>query len=81
VSDAQIERTILELLQARDPGKTICPSDAGRALAATDFRPLMDRVRGVARDLVARGALEVTQKGRVVDLDAARGPIRLRLPG
>ena len=79
VTDAQIERTIFALLEQRDPGKTICPSDAARALS-DDFRPLMERVRGVARDLVARGALEVTQKGRVVDLDAARGPIRFRLP-
>jgi len=79
VTDAQIERTILALLEQRDPGKTICPSDAARALS-DDFRPLMERVRGVARELVARGELEVTQKGRVVDPDAARGPIRFRLP-
>jgi uncharacterized protein DUF3253 len=78
VSDEQIERTILELLARRDPGKTICPSDAARALD-DDFRPLMDPVRRVARDLVARGELEVTQSGRVVDIDAARGAIRLRL--
>jgi hypothetical protein len=80
VTDAQIERTILALLAQRVPGATICPSDAARALAAEDFRPLMDRVRGVARELVARGELEVTQKGRAVDVDAARGPIRFRLP-
>jgi hypothetical protein len=80
VTDAQIERTIMDLLTHRDPGKTICPSDAARALDAEDFRPLMDRVRGVARELVARGELEVTQKGRAVDVDAARGPIRFRLP-
>ena len=79
VTDAQIERTIFALLEQRDPGKTICPSDAARALS-DDFRPLMERVRGVARELVARGELEVTQKGRVVDPDAARGPIRFRLP-
>jgi hypothetical protein len=77
VSDARIERTIRELLAQRDEGKTICPSDAARALA-DDFRPLMDPVRRVAREMVARGELEVTQKGRVVDIDTARGPIRLR---
>ena len=80
VSDARIERTILGLLAQRDPGKTICPSDAARALDADDFRPLMGPVRAVARDLVARGELEVTQSGRVVDIDTARGAIRLRLP-
>jgi hypothetical protein len=77
VTDAQIEATILGLLAQRDEGKTICPSDAARALSA-DFRPLMGPVRRVARDMAARGALEVTQKGRVVDIDTARGPIRLR---
>ena len=79
VTDAQIERTILDLLARRAPGKTICPSDAARALD-DDFRPLMDPVRRVARELVARGELEVTQSGRVVDIDTARGAIRLRLP-
>ena len=79
VTDAQIERTILDLLARRAPGKTICPSDAARALD-DDFRPLMDPVRRVARALVARGELEVTQSGRVVDIDTARGAIRLRLP-
>ena len=78
VTDAQIEATILDLLAQRDEGKTICPSDAARALDADGFRELMGPVRRVARELVARGELEVTQQGRVVDIDAARGPIRLR---
>jgi hypothetical protein len=77
----QIERKIVELLEARDPGKTICPSDAARELAGSgDFRPLMDPVRARAGEMVARGELEVTQGGRVVDPGSARGPIRLRLP-
>ena len=78
VTDAQIERTIRELLAQRDEGKTICPSDAARALDADGFRELMPPVRRVARDMVERGELEVTQKGRVVDIDTARGAIRLR---
>jgi Protein of unknown function (DUF3253) len=81
MSAAEIERTILELLDARGPGRTICPSDAARALAGDDaFRPLMEPVRAVARELVAQGRLEVTQRGEVVDPARARGPIRLRLP-
>lgn len=76
-----IERTITELLDARGPGKTICPSEAARALAGDSaFRPLMEPVRDVARDMVARRVLEVTQRGEVVDLDTACGPIRLRRP-
>ena len=81
VDDAAIERAILELLAARDPGKTICPSDAARAVAGDDgFRAVMEDVRGVAREMVARGQLEVTQRGEVVDPASARGAIRLRLP-
>ena len=78
VSDERIADTIRALLAQRDEGKTICPSDAARALDADGFRELMQPVRRVARDMVERGELEVTQKGRVVDIDTARGAIRLR---
>ena len=76
---ADIERTILGLLAQRDAGKTICPSEAARALAA-DWRPLMQPVRDVAYELADDGRLEVTQKGEVVDGRTARGAIRLRRP-
>ena len=79
LSRADAEAAILGLLAERDSGETICPSEAARALAGdADFWPLMDPVRDAARGLVARGELEVTQKGRVVDIDTARGAIRLR---
>ena len=74
------EEAILSLLAKREPGKTICPSDAARALGGDEgFRPFMQPVRDAARGLVARGELEVTQRGVVVDVDDVRGPIRLRL--
>jgi len=77
----QAAATIFDLLEARDEGKTICPSDAARRLAGdADFRALMPLIRETARELVAEGRLEVTQSGEVIDLDRARGPIRLRLP-
>ncbi|MDP1849878.1 MAG: DUF3253 domain-containing protein [Solirubrobacteraceae bacterium] len=76
------ERAILDLLARRDPGKTICPSDVARALGGDDgFRALMPLVRAAAAALVATGDIEVTQRGRVVDLDTARGAIRLRGTG
>jgi hypothetical protein len=75
----QAERAILDLLAERDAGKTICPSDAARALDGEKFRDLMPLVRDAAGRLVADGKIEVTQRGRGVDLDTARGPIRLRL--
>jgi len=74
------ERAILDLLAQRDPGKTICPSEAARALGGDDgFRPLMPLVREAAGALVAAGRIDVTQRGRPVDLATARGAIRLRL--
>jgi hypothetical protein len=73
------EAAIVALLEKRSPGATICPSEAARELDAESFRDLMPEVRDAARRLVAAGRIEVTQKGRVIDLDHARGPIRLRL--
>ena len=83
-TDDHLARVILNLLDRRAPGATICPSEAARAAAGADaadeeWRALMDPVRRVARDLVARGAVEVVQHGEAVDPAAARGPIRIRL--
>jgi len=75
---AGAQRAILALLARRDPGRTICPSEAARALGGDGFRPLMALVRDAARELVADGRIEVTQRGRRVDLDTARDAIRLR---
>lgn len=75
----EARKAILELLVQRDAGKTICPSDAARKLDPDGFRELMPTVRDAARRLAGEGRIEVTQKGELVDLDTARGPIRLRL--
>lgn len=76
--DDSLEAAILELLRERDKGKTICPSEAARAVS-DEWRPLMDRTRSAAQRLVARGVIDIVQKGEVVTLATARGPIRLRL--
>ena len=81
MTDRQRAReAILGLLEERGPGKTICPSDAARAIDETGFRKLMPVVREAAAALVAEGRLEVTQKGKVVDIGNAKGPVRLRTP-
>lgn len=78
-SRADAERAISQLLAERDEGKTICPSEAARELGGdAGFQELMPLVRNAARELVARGEIEVTQGGEVVDLDETKGPIRLR---
>lgn len=40
----------------------------------------MPATRAVAKEMADAGQIEVTQKGSVVDITCARGPIRLRLP-
>lgn len=75
------EQAILDLIAARGPEKTICPSDAARALAGEeDFRPYMEPVREVAAQLAREGRIEVTQKGEPVTIGEVRGPIRLGVP-
>ena len=75
------QAAIADLLAARDPGKTICPSEAARRLGGDDgFRPLMPLVREAAGAMAARGEVRVTQRGVVVDPATARGPIRLGRP-
>ncbi|MEU9305889.1 DUF3253 domain-containing protein [Streptomyces sp. NPDC048269] len=76
-----LERAIMELLERRGPGATICPSDAARAVYEGDddgWRALMEPARRAARRLVTAGEVEITQAGHPVEPAKARGPIRIR---
>lgn len=76
--DLELERTILGLLDGRARGATICPSEVARRAQPEEWRTLMAPTRAAARRLVARGEVEITQRGKVVDPSTARGPIRIR---
>ena len=76
--DGRLESTILALLQQRGVDKTICPSEAARAVEPQNWEPLMEPARAAARRLVAAGKIVITQGGVVVDPSTAKGPIRLR---
>jgi Protein of unknown function (DUF3253) len=79
VSEQRLRTAILDLTRQRGPSKSICPSDAARAVGGDDWRDLMAQARAVARDLAKSGDVEITQGGEVVDPDATwRGPIRIR---
>jgi len=81
INPAKIEKAIFELLDARAPGKTICPSEVARALAPDDWRPLMPQVRAVALALAGKDALDILQKGQPIAHDSPiHGPIRLGHP-
>jgi hypothetical protein len=78
--DRQIEQIIVDLLEARARDASICPSEAARRLAdGGDWRVEMESVRMAARRLRRAGVIDITQAGRAVDPDTAKGPIRLRL--
>lgn len=81
--DAELEAAILELLAERGRDKTICPSEAAKAVGGVesrrDWEGLMEPARAAARRLVATGKIVVTQHGDVVDASTAKGAIRLRL--
>lgn len=79
-TDAALERIIVDLLAARGPGTTICPSEAARAHDPEDWRDYMERTRRAARRLADRGFIEIMQGGTPVhDPSRTKGPIRLRL--
>lgn len=55
-TETRARDAILDLLAERGPDKTICPSEAARALAGDeDFRPYMDPVRQAAARLADVG--------------------------
>jgi hypothetical protein len=76
--DARLERAIEALLDRRDRGSSICPSEAARAVDADGWRALMSAARAAAGRLAAAGTVEVTQGGAVVEIGTARGPVRVR---
>ena len=82
-ADSALEAAILALLSERGRDKTICPSEAAKAVGGKDTRQnwegLMEPARAAARRLVAAGRIVITQGGRVVDPSTAKGAIRLKL--
>lgn len=81
--DSDLEATILKLAKERGDGRTICPSEAARALGGDHpdgWGPLMQPIRRVAVRLMKEGRIVITRKGRPVDPDDFRGVYRVRLP-
>ena len=77
-ADPRLVASIRSLLALRADGATICPSEAAREVGGDDWRDLMQPARDAARELADAGEVEVTQRGEVVDVTTARGPVRIR---
>ena len=84
VAPERIEETILALVEERGAGKTICPSEAARAIAGSkpdEWSRLMGPVRQVAVRLMKEGRIVIRRKGRPVeDPDDFRGVYRISGP-
>ena len=76
ITDALIKRTVRSLLVERAPA-SVCPSEVARVLGEENWRPLMAQVRAVAGAMAEQEEIAITQRGKAVDVDTARGPIRL----
>lgn len=78
-----LRAAILHLLAAREPGKSVSPTEVARALAGSDERQwsrLMKPLRAAAVDMARAGELEILRKGKPVDPSDFRGVYRLALP-
>ena len=81
-SAERIEGVILALAAARGPAKTICPSEAARAIAGDrpeQWSRLMGPIRQVAVRLMKEGRIVIRRKGRPVDPDDFKGVYRISL--
>jgi hypothetical protein len=74
-----IPDTILQMAKERGADKTICPSEVARALFPDDWRKHMDEVRQCAVNLQHAGRVIITQKGKPVDAENIKGPIRIKI--
>jgi hypothetical protein len=82
VTESAIENAVFRLLETRQQGATICPSEVARALVSNDgpWRELMPQVRQVAQGLAQDNRLNVTRAGVKVDATSRGGPVRLGRP-
>ncbi|MBX7455037.1 DUF3253 domain-containing protein [Mycolicibacterium sp. 3033] len=83
LGDGPLERRLDAAIRAlagyRGSHSSTCPSDAARVVGGADWRSAMDAAREISRGLARRGAVEITQRGEVLDPDSPwRGPIRIR---
>lgn len=80
IDSAAIETRLAELIGGLEPGRTLDPTEAARALSGPhpdQWGPLMQPLRRAAVKLAKEGRLVILRKGRPVDPDDFRGVYRL----
>lgn len=78
-SREDISNAVLSLATTRGHDKSTCPSEIARRLFPQDWRNHMKAVRDVAIDLHKQGKVVITQKGKPVNIDEIKGPIRIKI--
>lgn len=83
MSTDPIEQVILDVLAARGAHKSICPTEAARALAGNpadeSWRRSLAPVKLAAQRLARAGKIQVLRKGKPIDPETLHGVVRLRL--
>lgn len=74
-----LREAIMDLVERRGIGKTICPSEAARAVAPEGWRALMKDVRAEAIALALDGKVSILRKGAPVNPLDFKGVYRIGL--
>jgi hypothetical protein len=78
--DQAMREAILRLTSERGADKSICPSEAARAIAAdARWQALLPSARRAAVALALSGRIVITKKGKPVDPNAFKGVYRLKI--
>jgi hypothetical protein len=79
----QAEQAITSLLAQRGDAKSICPTEAARALAGNPaddtWRRKLPAIRLAAARLARAGRIDILRKGKPIAPEDIHGVIRLRL--
>ncbi len=75
-----VREAILCLVTERGEGKTICPTEAAKAVSEAHWRKLLPDVRAEAVRLASAGDIAIYRKGKPVDPTDFKGVYRLGLP-
>lgn len=78
-SEQEIRNRILTFTKKRGPKKSVCPSEVTRDLFTDVWRNHLDEVKTVAGKMQNEKMIRVTQNGKDINIDKAKGPIRLSI--
>jgi len=73
-----ITEQILKVAAQRGADKSTCPSEIARMLFPDNWRKHMGMVMEVAIGLSIDGKILITQKGKAVDVEKIKGPVRIK---